>query len=426
MVPPHQRTGLQPTALAMASPNPYTPLGEDEVLDLREEADVAAPPPGPTNPWAPTHGWDLFVNSLDANAQQELGVVDDILISYANFAGDAFSMYNVDSARIMDRIIALEDALEYDHDEVVQTRDALSKLDDIVLANANGISDIQTMMKENATMMRENMSNVAALQEIVDDTSSQVKTMAEALREVTETANNAFRLALGPQPTIIGHGVKLDALVEDVSQMSSDIDGLRVSYASPTDHTTKLALLEGTVSQIGSEFVELCKLMEAQSGSNMAGDSQTMPTTDTSASRDSVGRDHAQRTSSWEMDDVHSLFPNADPAYRTPCEPQIPERAHATPQQDEINSSHDEDGGSVGGSAPPRQAAQGSCLESRRTSFRPVPPLQTSYRVTSHAPPRSFGNMRQHMEDSCRDNNGQYDDDDASLGGMIVSPRNAD
>ena len=33
--------------------------------------------------------------------------------------------------------------------------------------------------------------------------------MAEALREVTETANNAFRLALGAQPTIIGHGIAI-------------------------------------------------------------------------------------------------------------------------------------------------------------------------------------------------------------------------
>ncbi len=139
----------------------------------------------------------------------------------------------------MDRIIALEDSLEFDHDEIAQTRDALSELDKIMLANANGLSDIQTMMKENATMMRENISNVAALREIVDNTSSQVKTLAEALREVAETANNAFCLALGAQPTIIGHAVKLDALVDDVSRMSLDIDGLCASYAPPTDNTTK-------------------------------------------------------------------------------------------------------------------------------------------------------------------------------------------
>jgi len=244
-----------------------------------------------------------------------------------------------------------------------------------VLANANGLSDIKTMMKENATMMRENISNVAALREIVDDTSSQVKTLAAALGEVTETVNDAFRLASGAQPTIIGHGVKLDALVDNVLRMSSDIDGLRASYASPTDNTTKLALLEGTVSRIGLEFVELRKLIEAQSGSNVTGDSPTMPTTDMSASRDSVGRDTTQRTSSRGLDDVHPLFPDADPAYRIPRETQVPARSHATRPQDEFARSQEDDGDSVGGSTPPRQAAQGFCLDSRRQSIRPVPPL---------------------------------------------------
>ncbi len=257
------------------------------------ETDEAAPTPDPNNPRAPTLGWDSFVISLGANAQWDLGVVDEILISYANFAGDAFKTFDVDSARIMDQIIAIKDAMEFDLDEIVQTqtqtRDALSELNKIVLANANGISDIQTLMKANATLMSENISNVAALQEIVDDTSSQVKTMAEALREVTETANDASRLASGAQPTIIGHGVKLDTLVDNVSRMSLDIDGLCASYAPPTDNTAKLAQLEGTVSRIGLEFVELRKLMEAQSGSNGAGDSPTMPTTDTLASGESVG-----------------------------------------------------------------------------------------------------------------------------------------
>ena len=113
----------------------------------------------------------------------------------------------------------MEEALDHDHDEVVQTCGSLTKLEEIVLANATGISKLMTIM-------RENVSTVAVLQSIVDETSIQVKTMAEALREVTEMANNAFRLASGAQPTIIGHGVKLDALVDDVSKMSSDIGGL--------------------------------------------------------------------------------------------------------------------------------------------------------------------------------------------------------
>jgi hypothetical protein len=215
----------------MASPNRFTPLGDDEISHQREDADAAAPPLGEdadaaatplgsTDPRAPTLGWDAFVGSLEETAQRELGVVDDILISYANFAGEAFRGFDIESARVMDRIIAMEDALEFDHDEVVQTSGSLSDLKEIVLANATGLSNINTMMKENAT-------TVAALRDIVDATSTQVKTMAAALRDVTETANTAFRLASGAQPTIDGHGVRLNALVVDVSKMSSDIDGLR-------------------------------------------------------------------------------------------------------------------------------------------------------------------------------------------------------
>ena len=82
-----------------------------------------------------------------------------------------------------------------------------------------------------------------------------------------------------------------------------------------------------------------------------------MPTTGTSASRDYVGLDQAQRKSPYEMDDVHPLFPNADPAYRTPRAPQITEKAHATTHQVEFDSSHAEEGVSPGGIPPPRQAA---------------------------------------------------------------------
>jgi hypothetical protein len=308
---------------------------------------------------------------------------------------------------VIDRIIAMEDALEFDHDEVVQTQGSLSKLKDIVMANATGISNITNMMKETATTMRENISNVAALRDMVDDTSTQVKTMAAALREVTETATTAFCLASAAQPTLDGHGVRLNALVDDVSKLSLDIDGLCASFASPADHAPKLTQLEGTVSRIDSEFVALRKLLAQQSGSNMTGNSRTMPNTDTS----------------FEMDDVHPLFPNADPAYRTPRAPQVTERAHV-----EFDSSHAEDGDCTGGIPPPRQAPPGTRppnLDSRRAPFHPVPPPRTLYQAASNAP-----TMRHHMDDSRGmgplDDDGQYNDDDASLGGMIVSPRNAD
>jgi len=166
--------GLRPpTASALASPNPFTLLGESEISPPREVADALAPPPVSTDPRAQSHGWDSFVHSLDETAQRELGVVDDILISYANFAGEEFRTFNIESARVMDRIIAMEDAMEFDHDAVVQTRGSISDLQAIVMANATGISEIKNMMKETATTMRENISNVAALRDMVDDTSTQ-------------------------------------------------------------------------------------------------------------------------------------------------------------------------------------------------------------------------------------------------------------
>ena len=131
--------------------------------------------------------------------------------------------------------------------------------------------------------------------------------------------------------------------------------------------------------------------------------------------------------------DVHPLFRNADPAYRTPREPQVTERAHTTTHQDEFDSSQAEEEGSTGGIPPPRQAAQGSWppnLESRRSPFRQVPPPWNLYQAASNAPPPRIGTVWQHMDDSHRmgplDNDGRYDDNDASLEGMIISPWNAD
>jgi hypothetical protein len=307
----------------------------------------------------------------------------------------------------MTRIIVLEQSMESDRDENALTKEAIAELDKTVLAATNELSEIRKMMLENATMMKDNMTTVAALGGIVDENASQVKTLAAALGEVTETANTAFCLASNVEPTIIGYSVKLDALEDNVSKMSSDIDGLCASQAPPPDNTTKLTLLEGTVSRMGSEFVELQKIVKAQSDSNATGDSPTMPPTDTS-------------------EEVHLLFPLADPAYRLPCETQVPAGHHATRPQDGFDCSQDTDGDSVGGSTPPRPAAQGFRSDSRRLSLRPVPPLQTSHRATSNAPPPHIGTMRQTLDDYGREDGARHDDDDDSLGGMTVSPRNAD
>jgi hypothetical protein len=101
----------------MASPNSYSLLGgEDEGLDAAADD---SPPPGSPNHTAAAHGWDSFVNSLTATAKGELGTVNEILISYANFAGSEFCTFDVESAKVMGRITALEKAMDQDHDKVV-------------------------------------------------------------------------------------------------------------------------------------------------------------------------------------------------------------------------------------------------------------------------------------------------------------------
>ena len=59
-----------------------------------------------------------------------------MLVSYANFAGGAFCTFKAESDRVMNRILAIEEEWEHDHDEMVQTRGSLTKLEEIVLANA--------------------------------------------------------------------------------------------------------------------------------------------------------------------------------------------------------------------------------------------------------------------------------------------------
>ena len=135
-------------ALERASANSYLLLGDNEELDL---AEATTPPPGSPDRQAVAHGWDAFIPSLTTTKKGELGAIDEILVSYANFAGGAFRMFEEESSQVMDCIMAMEDALEHDHDEVVQTRGNLTRLEAIVLANAQGICNLRTMMWENVT-----------------------------------------------------------------------------------------------------------------------------------------------------------------------------------------------------------------------------------------------------------------------------------
>jgi hypothetical protein len=206
--------------------------------------------------------------------------------------------------------------------------------------------------------------------------------------------------------------------------MNSDIDGLRASYTSTPDHSNQMALLEGTVSRIDSEFVALCTLLAKQSVPNMSGDSRTMPTEDTLESPDDGDTDRSQRKSLPELEgrrDVtakatlestdtmnkpHPLFPNADPAYRIKRVPQGPEVVQATT------------------TSPPTQDNQWSRpppMESQRSPFWQDQFRRNTYQAHPYAPPQSTGTIKQHVEESRRmgppEKDVRYDEDEASLGG---------
>jgi hypothetical protein len=88
---------------ATTSPNSYAVLGEGDLSPDTENAET--PPGNPTSTLtdvahgSPTstdvaHGWDLFVHGLDDTTKGELGVIDPILINYANFVGDELRAFH--------------------------------------------------------------------------------------------------------------------------------------------------------------------------------------------------------------------------------------------------------------------------------------------------------------------------------------------
>ena len=172
------------------SPYAFDILGDDN--DKSDAADVSTlPRPPELRPTA--HGWDSFLDSLSDKEKGELGAVDEILINYANFAGEEFRTFDRESERMMDRLKAMEARMDEDHDEVVGTRHDLSTLRAIVTANANGIAALQSGIADLTDMMKENTTTIKELSKLVETTALQ-------LSEVRKTMENAFRLASKATP----------------------------------------------------------------------------------------------------------------------------------------------------------------------------------------------------------------------------------
>jgi hypothetical protein len=154
-----------------------------------------------------------------------MGVIDPILINYANFVGDELRAFHRESAHLLTRLKKLDDDMSYDHDAVVKVDQSLEFLKTLVTVNAISIQQ----------------------------TDINIKGLTTAVGEVKETAEKALRMASQALPTLTSHSVKLDRLEDDVSRLHADFDGLQ----SPPDHAPQIDLLEADVSQIDAAVEEL-------------------------------------------------------------------------------------------------------------------------------------------------------------------------
>ena len=132
---------LADTPLPPTSPNAFAVLGDED--DTSVGADFSTlPRPSVLRPTA--HGWDSFLDSLGDRKKGDLGTVDEILINYANFAGEEFRTFDRESEWMLHRLTAMEARMDEDHNEIVGTRHDFSTLTAIVTANANGIASLKS------------------------------------------------------------------------------------------------------------------------------------------------------------------------------------------------------------------------------------------------------------------------------------------
>jgi hypothetical protein len=161
-----------------------------------ENAEI--PPGTPTSTSTDVaHGWDSFVHGLDDTTKGAMGVIDPVLITYVTFVGDELRAFHSESAQLLTRLKKLDDDMAYDHDVVVKVDQSLKFLKTLVTVNAISIQQ----------------------------TDINIKGLTNALGEVKETAEKAFRMASQALPTLTSHRVKcLRCSMEDSLWMGKRID----------------------------------------------------------------------------------------------------------------------------------------------------------------------------------------------------------
>ena len=353
----------------------------------------AIPPGNPTSPSTDVdHGWDSFVHGLDDNTKGDMGVIDPVLINYANFVGNELRAFHSESAHLLTRLQKLDDDMAYDHEAVVKVDHSLEFLKTLVTANALSIQQ----------------------------TDLNIKGLTNALGEVRETAEKALRLASEALPTLTSHRVKLDRLEDEVSRLHASLDGL----TSPQDTTPQLDLLEAGVSRIDAAVEEL---------RTQIGTATSAPATSTATSDDAC----MQRPTPPESDtDVFTAETATCGVSACAQLKQPPEFGHTDPLPSENTQGHTRMSTSrnpLFPNADPYYSQPRGTASSRRVQPDGYPrmnvdrsPFRKIGRPDAGRSASRNGNPPHERHLPPAEDIRLQEEDDDSLGGMIVSPRNAD
>ncbi len=199
----------------------------------------------PDHPFETTNQFTTLSSTHDDSTDDGSGQFDDILLTPAdgdvtvtldgacNIAADVAIAARTDGTDPIDTAATLASVGEI----AVQPDDAAAPhstplmLDAMIMANTVGINALRELMKENVATVKE-------LNRTVTNTSSHLHTLTTEFRDVKETAERSYRLALSANLTITSQEARLLDLVNDVSRLTSDIDDLHASTKITPNITT--------------------------------------------------------------------------------------------------------------------------------------------------------------------------------------------
>ena len=201
--------------------------------------------PKPDHPFETTNQFTTLSSMHDDSTDDGSGQSDDILLTPAD--GDV--AVSLDSACNIAAVVAIEAPMDGTNPIdtaatsassgkiAVQPDDAAAPhstpltLEAMIMANTVGINALRELMNENVAMVKE-------LTQTMNNTSSHLHTLTTEFKDIKETAERSYRLALSANISITSQEARLLDLVNNLSRLTSDIDDLHASSKITQEITT--------------------------------------------------------------------------------------------------------------------------------------------------------------------------------------------